>query len=315
MRVVVVGGKGSLGRLVVSALKSAGHDITVTTRRVESAPDDVKTVAATLEDPNTLAAAFEGADAVMHTAGLASFLAPAKDCASTHVAGTENVANAARAAGVKRLVHITTANVSLYEGDRVHWNEPRDSRAETAFSHARSKRLAEEVLLASPPGDVGVISLRVPFLWGPSRTGRLHALEAEVRTHGGVILPSRAAAFFATLHEDNFASAVLAALSAPRERDGEPVVGEAYYLSDDAISSADEFFEALSRAKGFPSPKRVPNFVAQMRARFAPNGFVSPEELAERTFSSLFDTQRARNRLGWGPHVNFEDAMLALKRA
>lgn len=312
MRVVVVGGKGSLGRLVVSALRPAGHDITVTTRRVESAPDDVKTVAATLDDPNTLAAVFKDADAVVHTAGLANFLTHTKDCASVHVAGTENVANAARAAGVTRLVHITTANVSLYEGDRVHWNEPRDSRAETAFSHARSKRLAEEVLLASPPGDVGVISLRVPFLWGPSRTGRLHALESEARAHGGVILPSTAAPFFATLHEDNFASAVRAAIDAPRERDGEPVVGEAYYLSDEAISSAEEFFVALSRAMGLPSPRRVPNFIARLRARLAPAGFISPEELAERTFASLFDTQRARNRLGWGPHVNFEEAMKAL---
>lgn len=313
MRVVVVGGKGSLGRLVVSALRSAGHDVTVTTRRVEGAPDDdVKAVAATLDDPNTLAAAFEGADAVVHTAGMASFLAPAKDCASTHVAGTENVANAARATGVRRLVNVTTANVSLYRGDRVHWNEPRDSRAETAFPHARSKRLAEEVLLASPPGDVGVISLRVPFLWGPSRTGRLRALDAEARSHGGVILPSHAAAFFATLHEDNFAAAVRAAIDAPRERDGEPVVGEAYYLSDEAISSAEEFFVAISRAMGLPNPKRVPNFIAELRARFAPAGFISPEELAERTHASLFDTQRARNRLGFRPHVNFEEAMKSL---
>ena len=42
-----------------------------------------------------------------------------------HVAGTENVVRAARHVGLRRVVHMSCAEVSLYAGDRMHWDEAR----------------------------------------------------------------------------------------------------------------------------------------------------------------------------------------------
>lgn len=64
MRVVVTGGRGSLGHLVVPLLKDVGHEVVTTTRN----PRDPNEIRVDLSTGEGLEAALDGADRVIHLA-------------------------------------------------------------------------------------------------------------------------------------------------------------------------------------------------------------------------------------------------------
>lgn len=112
--VTVFGGTGFLGTRVVAALAAQGHDVRVASRRPESAAvrqdaaprGTVRMVRGDVLDPSSVAAAVDGAAAVVNAVGhyvergSATF-------AAVHVEGAGRVAAAARDAGVARLVQLS----------------------------------------------------------------------------------------------------------------------------------------------------------------------------------------------------------------
>ncbi|MFB2600173.1 NAD-dependent epimerase/dehydratase family protein [Herbiconiux sp. P17] len=94
MRVAITGGTGFVGRHLAERLGSA--DIVVVSRRTGVAIDDV----------DALAAAFAGCDAVAHCAGINREIGD-QTFQHVHVDGTRAVIEAARRAGVKRIVMLS----------------------------------------------------------------------------------------------------------------------------------------------------------------------------------------------------------------
>jgi uncharacterized protein YbjT (DUF2867 family) len=108
--VTVFGGSGFLGRFIVEHLHTAGARVRVAARHTtEGAPPqggDIEVVYADVRDGGTVAQAVRGSAAVVNAVGLyveggkATFQA-------VHVDGAQEVARAARAAGIGCLVHIS----------------------------------------------------------------------------------------------------------------------------------------------------------------------------------------------------------------
>ncbi len=69
LTILLVGGTGSIGRLVARRALADGHTVRVLTRRPASAPAGTEAVAGDLTDASTLAAAVEGIDAAVFTHG------------------------------------------------------------------------------------------------------------------------------------------------------------------------------------------------------------------------------------------------------
>lgn len=69
LSILLVGGTGSIGRLVARRALADGHRVRVLTRRPAAAPSGTEAVAGDLTDPATLIAAVEGIDAVVFTHG------------------------------------------------------------------------------------------------------------------------------------------------------------------------------------------------------------------------------------------------------
>ena len=127
VRIVLTGGTGVIGRAAVPSLLAAGHDVRLVTRsaRADAVAHQlgVRSVRGNVLDLDSLEAAFTGADAVVNLAshvpvGHSAFLASAwrrQDLLRT--AGVRHVVEAARRAGVRRVVQEGASYLYADQGD------------------------------------------------------------------------------------------------------------------------------------------------------------------------------------------------------
>ncbi|MFY9629510.1 MAG: complex I NDUFA9 subunit family protein [Methylocystis sp.] len=153
--VTVFGGSGFVGRHVVRALALDGWRVRVACRRPDLAfflqplggPGQVMPVQANVRDPASVAAAMRGADAVVNLVGILAEGGKQK-FAVIQAEGARVIAQAARAAGVTDLVHISAIGA--------------DSKSASAYG--RSKAQGEAAVLEAVPEAV---ILRPSVIFGP----------------------------------------------------------------------------------------------------------------------------------------------------
>ena len=113
-QVTVFGGSGFVGRAIVRALAQEGYQVRVACRRIELA-ERIKTAGnvgqitilrTNLRIPASVATAVSGSQAVINASGIA-FQRGRQRYETVHVEGARAIAEAASAAGVQRLVHIS----------------------------------------------------------------------------------------------------------------------------------------------------------------------------------------------------------------
>lgn len=104
LKLAIVGGSGRVGTALRKELVPKVHSIVVIGR---SKPDDLAAnetfVEADMSEVDKMRAAFEGVDGVIHMAGIPKE-APLEDIVQVNVIGTNNVYEAARLAGVPRVI-------------------------------------------------------------------------------------------------------------------------------------------------------------------------------------------------------------------
>ena len=106
MRILATGASGFLGRAVVRALQDAGHTVRTLQRR-PSGVDGTEDRLGSVTDPDAVASALDGVDAVMHVAAVTKGL-KRDDYFRVNHFGTRQLVEAAVAAGVERFVHCST---------------------------------------------------------------------------------------------------------------------------------------------------------------------------------------------------------------
>lgn len=112
MNILILGGSGFVGRAICSKLISAGHSITIPTRKRDNARDVflLPAVTAIEADPSDLSALTElarGHDAVINLIGILN-----GDFERAHVTFTQTAIAACKAAGVSRYVHMSALGAS-----------------------------------------------------------------------------------------------------------------------------------------------------------------------------------------------------------
>jgi len=121
VKIVVTGGAGFIGSHIVDALVGVGVAVTVIDNlstgkkdNLTSVQDRVAFIQGDITDMDMLKKAFTGAYAVIHHAAVASVpqsIAFPKETYAVNVTGTQNVFNAAKEAGVDRVVYATSSAV------------------------------------------------------------------------------------------------------------------------------------------------------------------------------------------------------------
>jgi nucleoside-diphosphate-sugar epimerase len=118
MKILVTGASGAIGYVVTVGLRERGHDVRGFDRAEARTPGEH--VVGDLTDANAVNAAVAGVDTVVHlgaTPDVADFVT---DLVPNNIVGTYNVFEAARLAGVKRVVYASSARVAfgVHHGDR-----------------------------------------------------------------------------------------------------------------------------------------------------------------------------------------------------
>jgi dihydroflavonol-4-reductase len=188
MITVVTGASGHVGNNLVRSLLAEGRQVRVMTHHNTSALDtlNVEQIHGDILDPNTLNAAFEGADVVYHLAARVSIETSGwAELHSINTIGTRNVANACLKNRVRRLVHFSSIDAIEQKPVDIPVNE--SSPLATGKRHPpydRSKAEAEiEIMSALNKGLDAVIinptSVIGPFDYHPSHQGQMLLLMAR----------------------------------------------------------------------------------------------------------------------------------------
>lgn len=297
MKIFVAGATGVLGRATVPLMVEAGHEVRGVARTSAKA-DQLRAQGAEavlgvdLLDPTGLRGAVEGAEAVVH---MATSIPPAWKAWRTKAwamndrlrrEGTKTLADAARDAGAARFVKETVCFFYSPQGDR--WIDEESPVEETSFSSASLD--AERTTMAFAEEGRAAVVLRFGLFYSAEARSTQESLLAARAGFGPTI--GRPDAYQPSIHLDDAAAAVVAALDAPTG---------IYNVADEPITKGEwnrAFFEAFGIAK---TPKANPKV---MEAALGEKGQV----LAG---SRRVTSQKFREATGWEP--KFADAALGLK--
>jgi len=179
MKILVTGATGKVGSRLARRLAQRGDQVRALVRDPARAADlraaGIELAEGDLLAADSLAAVVRGVDAVVHCAAFFRGATPEQAHAVNDL-GTQHLANAARAASVKRFVFTSTGLVYGPTGGRPARED--DPCAPTA-AYPASKLAAERFLLALEGLDVRV--LRLPFVYGD---GDPHIAEAVPMMRG-----------------------------------------------------------------------------------------------------------------------------------
>jgi dihydroflavonol-4-reductase len=275
---VTGGGRGFIGGHVVRALEHAGHDV-----RREWV--DVR-------DAAGLQRAVRDCEAVVHVAALYSYTAPVAEFEAINVGGTLNVIAACRAAGVRRLVHTSSAGTCGPVPGRVATEEDSPPQWELEVPYKRTKLEAERLVLAAAADGLDALCVNptTPIGEGddaPTPTGRMvrgvasGRYRATLRSGGLNLVDVR-----------DVAHGHVLALERGR-------AGERYILGGTANLTLTEVFALIARAAGRRPPRiRLPYAAVQGLALVR---LANAHEVALARLPAWFSSAKAQRELGYEP--------------
>jgi NADH dehydrogenase len=261
--VTVIGATGFLGRHTVRALAKAGWRIKAASRhprrgfflRPLGSVGQIELVKCDVTDANSVAAAIRGSDAVVNLTGI--LFEKGQSFGDVQATGAAHVAEAAAAAGITHLVH-----VSAIGADR-----------QSASVYARTKAEGEEAVRRAVPGAV---ILRPSIIFGPEDSffnkfaGMARYLPALPLIGGGRTR-------FQPVFVGNVAAAIVTALDSPAAR------GRTFELGGPGVYSFRELMEIILKQTGrrralIPLPFGLATFNAAL-LQLLPNPLLTTDQV------------------------------------
>jgi nucleoside-diphosphate-sugar epimerase len=314
-RCLVTGATGFIGSHVVRRLVIEGYQIRCLARPTSDtsmlAGLELEFVRADLTDAPAVAGAASGCDVVVHCGALVSDWAAVDEIRRINVGGTRNVLDAALAASVRRVVHISTTDVYGYPGGRNI--DERQYHARFANWYAQTKREAEaEVRRLDGQAGPEFVILRPATVYGPGSKEVVGEMAKAIRRRQMLMIDGgRAVA--GLVYVENVVDAVMLAL-------GDEAAGEAFNVTDGLDVTWKRFLADIAVGLGCAPPRwSLPYKVAEAMATTLEHGYravhrltglTSPTLLSRQAVNVLgrdqdFSSLRIRETLGWEPRVTY----------
>jgi nucleoside-diphosphate-sugar epimerase len=303
----ITGGSGFLGVHLAGRLLERGAAV----RTLDMEPLDHALVArgarALVGDVRSLAAAealCRGADVLVHAAALLPSAGTRRELRSVNVDGTGTVLAAAAAAGVRRVVFVSSAVVyGLQPGPQRETSSPAPVEA-----YGESKLEAERICHDFGARGLETVVLRPQACIGPGRLGLFGILfewileDRRIYTLG----PGRNRYQLLAVRDLSTAIELAAEL---------PVAGQTFNLGAQRFATVSEELRALmthagsgSRVTALPAAPARALLRALTRARVSP---LAPWHYLSADRDVVVDTARAERELGWVPLSSNGDALAA----
>lgn len=320
-RVFVTGATGFVGRNVVRDYVDAGADVIALVRKPAQS-EMIRNLGATpfigdILDPG-VDAGMVGCDALVHAAGDTDHGRGSEGQRRVNEDGTRIVFSAAKKAGVRKAVHISSEAVLADGQPMVNVDETRPYPDRPAGSYSRTKQAAERIALSFDGAEIRVCVLRPRMIWGRDDSAVLPTLVAMA--HAGKLAWVDGGRYLTSAtHIANLCQAIDLALAKGRG-------GEVYFIADETPYEFRSFVGEMLRTQGIEPPaKTVPRTLVHLLARLDGvaaaisggrlSGPMTMQAYAATAFEITFDTSKAKRELGYMPVISRQTGMDELRVA
>jgi nucleoside-diphosphate-sugar epimerase len=323
---VVTGAAGWLGRALVDHFSRADgpYSRPGRVRALVTGPSDalvlggfpgIEPVVGDVRRPDGLTSLFAGLRGTVDVIHAAGVIHPTRvdDFEEVNARGTTNVLAAARASGVRRIVHVSSNSpfgVNSHRADVFRNDEP----YRPYYGYGRSKMRAELSVLDAAAGGLDAVIVRPPWFYGPFQPPRQTTFFRMVRT-GRFPIIGDGRQRRSMVYVDNLVQGIVAAELTPTP------AGRGWWIADARPYEVVEIVDTVGRVLAGEGFEVVPNRVRlpALAGRFAERAdaviqragrYVQPiHVLGEMDKTIACDISAARAELGYDPAVELEEGM------
>jgi len=312
MKALVTGANGFLGRRIVRRLLDEGIAVRALVRPGHADQcRGAELYEGDICDDGAVAAAVAGVDWVIHAAARVATSGSWESFAEPNIRGTRRVIRAARAAGVQRVVHLSSLSVYAvpYDGVTITEDSPYESEGDSRGHYSRSKLAADRLALHEAARGAPVTVLRPGLLYGPGKRPPVARQSFGAGQFKWILATPRYT--LPLTYVDNVADAAVLAASA------EGAVGQAFTIVDANVPQAEyvALYRQISGERWRPVFLPVGTiaraaWVLERALRLARRRSpVTYHQVRRATQRALFDCSRAERVLGWRPAVGLREGL------
>jgi 2-alkyl-3-oxoalkanoate reductase len=313
---LVTGATGFVGHHLIEALRSRGYGVRVLALPTEDTTSlELEHVAIYRGDvrlAETLSEPIRGVDTVYHLAAIHGLWRPKQDYDAVNVTGTENVCRAVLAAGVRRLIHVSSwAVYGMALGRPVREDFLLKPVADPyALTKAEADKLVQEYVVRD---HLPAVIVRPGTMFGPGDLVNFGRMADRLSAGRAVIIGSGRNAVPFVYVTDVVDGMLLAA-------DQDQAIGQVYNLSTDEPFTQKQLWDAIAQEIGVHPPRvHVPYHALYALAFVAERWFTSDhpqrQPLVTRLGVKLFGSdnrhsiEKAKRELRYAPKVSLQEGV------
>ncbi|KTC88608.1 SDR family oxidoreductase [Fluoribacter dumoffii] len=303
-KILVTGATGFIGRKLVPALITAGHEVRCAVSQKADWLNTDQVKIGKIEPETDWSEALEGIDVIIHLAARVHVMkekneADTNEYYRVNSEATKNFAEQAVKHGVKRFIFLSSIKVNgEFTVQGFAFSE--ENQAQPEDPYGRSKLYAEQYLQSiSQNSSMEVVILRPPLVYGPEVKANflkmLHLVKKQVPLPFASIQNKRHFIFI-----DNLVSALCLLVTHPS------AVNQTYLIADDDAFSLPSLMRLIAqkmniKVRLIPVPARLMEKVFQL---------LGMRNFSNRLLSSLeINNRKIKSELGWIPPYSSDEGL------
>lgn len=316
MRNLVTGASGFIGSHIAERLIKEGEEVTALVRNASNTvflkSIGVKLAYGDINKSASLENAVKGMDVVYHSAALTDeWISPAEAC-RVNIEGTKNILDAARNAGVKRFVFISSLAVL---GMKNHYGTGADAAYhKSGDSYIDTKIDAERLVMKYyNVYKMPVTVVRPGFVFGPGDNKLIPRILGRLKKKQFMFIGTGRNKINA-VYIENLTDAIM--LAAKNEK----AIGQIYNITNDSSMTLEEFIYKITDIWKLEKPTRriskslaylmcvVLTGIARLKKQKEPP-YITKTRIKFLSLNLDFDISKTKNDLGYKPLVSIEEGL------